>query len=42
MIDVQLSIFISVWLGVGFGLPTAMIVLHYLQKIIKVKNKKGE
>ena len=37
MIDIQLSIFISVWLGVGFGLPVAMIVLHYLQKVFKVK-----
>lgn len=37
MIDVKLSIFVSVWLGVGFGLPVAIVVLHYLQKLFKGK-----
>ena len=35
MIDVNMSVFISVWLGVCFGLPVAMIILKYLQRLIK-------
>lgn len=38
MVDIEFSIFISVWLGVGFGLPVAIIILHYLQKLFKIKN----
>jgi len=38
MVDIQLSIFISVWLGVGFGLPVAMVTLYYLQKLFKIKS----
>lgn len=34
MVDINLSILITVWLGVGFGLPVAIIILHYLQKIL--------
>ena len=37
MVDINLSIFVTVWLGVGFGLPIAMIVLYYLQKLLKIK-----
>jgi hypothetical protein len=40
-IDINMSIFISVWLGVGFGLPVAMLTLYYLQKLFKIKNKKN-
>ena len=39
MVDIQLSVFISVWLGVGLGLPIAMIVLHYLQNLIRKGGK---
>lgn len=31
MIDIQMSIFLSVWLGVALGLPVAMIVLYYFK-----------
>ena len=37
MVDINLSIFITVWLGVGFGLPVAMIILYYLQKLLRTK-----
>ena len=40
MIDINMSIFISVWLGVGFGLPIAMIVLHYLKRLFGIKEIK--
>lgn len=39
VIDVDILIFFTVWLGIGFGLPLAMIGLYYLQKIFKIKSK---
>lgn len=39
IINIDLSIFITVLLGIGFGLPIAMVVLYCLQNALS--NNKG-